>query len=151
MTQVPVGAADAPRHEPAAPRDAGTWGERLRRMTADIARVSSEQVGLDTPLKELGFDSSMLTELRLRTEAVVGRTIPATVLWSHPTIAAFATYLVSAREAGAGNDTPPRGRTAPSANHGVRMPDDSELDSLSEEQATQMLAELVRQLEERDG
>jgi acyl carrier protein len=51
---------------------------------------------LDTrkPMNELGFDSLMAVELKNALDAGVGRKLPATLVFEHPTIDALAKHLL---------------------------------------------------------
>lgn len=90
----PVTAAVEPRPRPAAPADPLlAWV--LRQAGADDA---------DTEFLDLGLDSVALVELSSRIEEVLGIQLYPTVLFEHPTPAAFTSYL---RTLGA---TPPEDR-----------------------------------------
>ncbi|NUM67393.1 hypothetical protein HUU39_19320 [candidate division KSB1 bacterium] len=59
-------------------------------------------------LNELGMDSLMAVELRNALSALVGRTLPATLLYDHPNLAALTNYL--GREVLALEFKPPDGK-----------------------------------------
>jgi thioesterase domain-containing protein/NADP-dependent 3-hydroxy acid dehydrogenase YdfG/acyl carrier protein len=69
----------------------------LEAVRSQIATVlghdSSETIDPDRPLLELGFDSLTALELRHRLNDATALHLPATLVFSHPTAAALATYL----------------------------------------------------------
>jgi myxalamid-type polyketide synthase MxaE and MxaD len=67
--------------------------EHLREQIGRVLRLSPASIEAHTALSALGFDSLMALELRNRLEDSLGITLPTTVAWSHPTIAALAVYL----------------------------------------------------------
>jgi len=73
----------------------------LRQQAAAVLRTDLARVALDRPLQALGLDSLTSLELRNRIEAATGLTLPATVLWTHPTIAALARHLATELDGGA--------------------------------------------------
>jgi acyl carrier protein len=112
--------ADSTRSAPAAVRSTGArptapeagFIERLRATPADgqrdlllahlqqqIGRVvglrADEEIDERQPLRDVGVDSLMAVELRNRLSVTLGngRTLPATLVFDHPTIAALVHYL----------------------------------------------------------
>jgi len=77
---------------PAGQRRARLEGH-LREQIAQVMQLEPAQVETKTPLGSLGLDSLMGLEIRNRLEASLGLTIPATLIWTYPTIAALAAYL----------------------------------------------------------
>jgi phthiocerol/phenolphthiocerol synthesis type-I polyketide synthase C len=69
---------------------------RLASTIADAIRAvvrSSEPIDHHDAMNSLGLDSLMTLELRNRLESSVGITLPATLVWSHPTISDLADTL----------------------------------------------------------
>lgn len=59
-----------------------------------LALDNADSVGLDRPLRDLGLDSLLAVELRNRLSTRLGRKLPATLLFDHPTPARLAQYLL---------------------------------------------------------
>ncbi|MCN9244375.1 alpha/beta fold hydrolase, partial [Streptomyces sp. RY43-2] len=62
----------------------------LRQVAAVLRHGATEDIDLDRPLRELGFDSLTAMELRNRINALTGLDLPATVVFEHPTPGALA-------------------------------------------------------------
>ena len=79
---------------------AGVARERLRAHVrghvAQVVRLSPARIGDAAPLRDLGIDSLMAVELRNRLEAAAGLRLPATLVFSYPTVAALAEHLATA-------------------------------------------------------
>ncbi|MFH8620241.1 KR domain-containing protein, partial [Streptomyces sp. NPDC017979] len=68
----------------------------VRTQAAAVLRLRSpEQVGVDRPFKELGFDSIAAVDLRNRLRAGTGVTLSATAAFDHPTPAALTAHLLA--------------------------------------------------------
>jgi myxalamid-type polyketide synthase MxaE and MxaD len=66
----------------------------LQREVGVVLRLPPEHIDLGAPLGTLGLDSLMGLELRRRIEALTGLMLPATVVWSHPTVEALGAHLI---------------------------------------------------------
>uniref|UniRef100_UPI00117AB811 type I polyketide synthase n=1 Tax=Lentzea kentuckyensis TaxID=360086 RepID=UPI00117AB811 len=70
--------------------------EMVRAHTAAVlGGTAPDAIAADRPFRELGFDSLMAVELRNRLGGAVGRTLPATLVFNHPTPIAVAELLLS--------------------------------------------------------
>lgn len=71
--------------------------EDLARMVEDIVRqlmnLRDLQLPHDRPLQEAGLDSLMAIELRNRLGKMSSRSLPATLLFNHPTVESLAAFL----------------------------------------------------------
>jgi acyl transferase domain-containing protein/acyl carrier protein len=93
-------------------RDTGRLAERLRRLPeparrerilAIVREEAARVLGLpgaagmkaDEPLRDLGLDSLTAVDLRNRIAARIGRRLPATLLFDHPTPAGLAAHLAA--------------------------------------------------------
>ncbi|MFI6230380.1 acyl carrier protein [Micromonospora echinospora] len=65
----------------------------VRQEASRVLRLAPARIGVDTPLRSLGFDSLMSLELRNRLEAGLGIPLSSTVLWNYPTIEVLVPYL----------------------------------------------------------
>jgi hypothetical protein len=57
----------------------------------------------------MGIDSLLALELRNRVEAMLGLTLPSTLLWAHPTVADLAGHLTQRLDNGPDNGSPAGG------------------------------------------
>lgn len=69
-------------------------GAHVRELAVQVLGLE-ESAGLDPrrPLQEMGLDSLMAVELRNVLGRAVGQTLPATLLFDHPTVEALVSYL----------------------------------------------------------
>ena len=65
----------------------------LRSEASRVLRIPEDKLDQSAPLTGLGMDSLMGLELRNRVEASLGLRMPATLLWTYPTISALAGHL----------------------------------------------------------
>jgi acyl carrier protein len=65
----------------------------LSKLVSQVLRIPQAKVAAKEPLTGLGMDSLMGLELRNRIEATLGVTMPATLLWTYPTVAALSQHL----------------------------------------------------------
>ncbi len=68
--------------------------EALKTQASLVLRIPETKLDIEAPLTSLGMDSLMGLELRNRIEAILGLTIPPTLLWTYPTIATSSQHLV---------------------------------------------------------
>ncbi|MFG7940504.1 SDR family NAD(P)-dependent oxidoreductase [Streptomyces cacaoi] len=111
-------------------------GDPLELVSAAVAGVlglgSPDEVHHDRPFAELGFDSLLAVELRNRLSTALGRRLPSTIVFDHPTPRALAEHLGGERRAvaeGAGGtavDDEPVAIVAMACRYpgGVRSPED---------------------------
>ena len=58
--------------------------ELVRSTAATVLSASVESVEPERPLRELGLDSLMAVELRNRLASLLGKRLPATLLFDYP-------------------------------------------------------------------
>ena len=130
--------------------------ERRDLLLAQIRQRATAVLGLDAgqapdprqPLNELGLDSLMAIELRNALGAAAGRTLPAMLLFDHPTLDALTDFL--AREAFAEVLAPP------STSNGSGSPEDhwevvaSQLEALPDDDVAALMLAKLAALEEGD-
>lgn len=68
----------------------------LGKQVSQVLRIPEDRLSAEAPLTGLGMDSLMGLELRNRIEAALGMTIPATLVWTYPTLAKLGAHLASA-------------------------------------------------------
>lgn len=68
--------------------------ERITVAAAALLTTGGKAISQDRPLNEMGLDSLLSVELRNRLARMTGCSLPATLLFNHPTIAALARHLV---------------------------------------------------------
>jgi epothilone polyketide synthase D len=115
----------------AAPEERAAMIEQLiRKCASQVLRIPEAKVALREPLTSLGMDSLMGLELRNRIEASLGVTVPATLLWTYPTVAALSAHLAG----GAPGDAPAEpAQPAPDA--------PGEAETMSENEAARLIDE----------
>ena len=141
------------------PREAGSWRASLlalpagptrlealesglRELVARVLRLSSARLDVRKPLGSLGLDSLMALELRNRLESGLGLTLPATVVWTHPTVAQLATHLANELGLLQVSERAELASVSPA-------PAELELGALSEADLALLLADELKQLEDR--
>jgi acyl transferase domain-containing protein/NADPH:quinone reductase-like Zn-dependent oxidoreductase/acyl carrier protein len=111
----------------------------LVEQIAQVLRTPATRITPDTPFNTLGMDSLMGLELRNRLESSLGVSLPATLVWSHPTIAALVPHLAARLDMALEDD-------AQSGSAGAAVDDD--VDALSEHDASALLAEKLAALDD---
>jgi acyl carrier protein len=96
-------------------------------------------VDVQQPLRDLGLDSLMAVELRNALAEALDRTLPATLLFRHPTLDALCAFIL-AQVPGA---SPDEGKAAPPVGPAE---DDLAVATLSDEDARQLLADELSSL-----
>jgi acyl transferase domain-containing protein/NADPH:quinone reductase-like Zn-dependent oxidoreductase/acyl carrier protein len=71
--------------------------DEVRMLAAKVLGTGMQGIDVDEPLRDLGLDSLMAVELRNRIGAAVGHTLPATITFDFPTIAALTEYLIDVK------------------------------------------------------
>ncbi|SPE63559.1 Polyketide synthase PksJ [Streptomyces netropsis] len=107
----------AARPAAARPAPAGDGGDllaRLREATAGVAGLTAEQVPVDRPLGESGFDSIGFTRLAVALRERFGITVRPTVFYAHPDLTSLAAFLTKAHPEALAPTTP-RVPAAPAA------------------------------------
>jgi len=129
-------------------RKAALLQEHLRGLAAQVLGVGDvRRIDVHQPLQELGLDSLMAVELRNRIAADVARSLPATLLFEHPSVGALSAALLEdlfgAAETAADPpeaDTPPAPGTEPATSGGDTLP-------LSEDDVAMLLLKKLESLE----
>ncbi|MFE0687974.1 beta-ketoacyl synthase N-terminal-like domain-containing protein [Streptomyces xiamenensis] len=98
-----AGAFDGPEIPTGAPDGGPTTSARPAHQGPDVRTVVADEVAAvlgrpvtgaqDTPFYELGLDSIRMVRLRARLEEVLGRPVPQTALFEHPTVTALGARL----------------------------------------------------------
>jgi epothilone polyketide synthase D len=68
--------------------------EVLRAQASQVLRIPEGKLDVDAALTSLGMDSLMGLELRNRIESALGITVPATLLWTYPTVTLLGRHLL---------------------------------------------------------
>nr|UUL70764.1 Myxalamid-type polyketide synthase MxaE and MxaD [Vitiosangium cumulatum] len=114
--------------------------QHVREQLAHVLKMSPTQLELETPLHDLGMDSLMAIEIRNRLEKSLELVLPATLVFTYPTVSALVVFLSDTmglpleppRE-----ETPARDDVAATA---------AELDALSDDEMAARLAEKLAAL-----
>ncbi|MCP3097314.1 SDR family NAD(P)-dependent oxidoreductase [Myxococcus sp. K15C18031901] len=78
----------------ATPRDARLALEKfVREQLGRVLRLDTARIDVEAPLQGLGLDSLMGLELRNRLASGLGLSLPASLIWKHPTLDALCLHL----------------------------------------------------------
>jgi acyl carrier protein len=118
----------------------GLIERHISEQIAEVMRLDVSRIPAQTSLGNLGLDSLMGLEIRNRLERSSGQSLPATLVWTYPTVAALTSYFETALNSSA---NPAQGTVV----------EISEIDDLSEEEAQKLLQEELTSLfeQEREG
>ena len=81
----------------------------IREQLAQVLRFLPSRMDLHKPFKTLGLDSLTALELCNRLEVSLGLTLPATLVWSYPTVNALAPHLAAKMGISVKDTNEPRG------------------------------------------
>jgi epothilone polyketide synthase E len=109
-----------------------------------VLRLPPEEVDKDTAMRSLGLDSLMGLELLNRLRAATGSSLPATLLWSCPTLAALEEHL-----GGTLDPVASEARRGPATNgHVQEAPGLAAVEGMT---SAELEGELARELEQLGG
>jgi acyl carrier protein len=120
----------------------------IEKICEQIIRVmgldESDTINPNQPLQELGLDSLMAVELRNILCALIGKQLPATLMFKYPTVSSLSTFLIQDMfpdEMGEGAAEAETAKTEAAAVAQQQDEDeDDQLDDLSDEELAAMLA-----------
>jgi acyl carrier protein len=122
----------------------GMLEAHLLDQVARVLRLAPSRVGARTPLSSLGLDSLMGLELRNRLEASLGVTLPGTLLWTYPTVAALVPHLAS--KMGLALEAPAPAHPAPPPKGDALAATAAKIEQLSDEEMEALLLEKLKNL-----
>ena len=68
--------------------------DHVRQLAAKVLGLArADELNVDEPLRQLGLDSLMAVELRNLLGKAVGKTLPATITFDHPSVSALVDHL----------------------------------------------------------
>ncbi|MBL8164257.1 MAG: type I polyketide synthase [Anaerolineae bacterium] len=114
---------------------------RIRETVAAVLGLAANRVDVQKPLRNMGIDSLMTLELRNRLESGLKLSLPATLVFNYPTVAALTGHL--AEKLGVPLDAP-KSETAPPA----EQPAADQLSDLSRDEVEALLAEELKSLDD---
>jgi NADPH:quinone reductase-like Zn-dependent oxidoreductase/acyl carrier protein len=107
-----------------------------------LALEGSRAVGVNQGLRDLGLDSLMAVELRNRLQASVGRPLPSTLAFDHPTVEAIADFLAEVLEVATGSGA---------ASGTERVSTALAVETLTDEEAEALLRQELGEIDARKG
>jgi acyl transferase domain-containing protein/NADPH:quinone reductase-like Zn-dependent oxidoreductase/NAD(P)-dependent dehydrogenase (short-subunit alcohol dehydrogenase family)/acyl carrier protein len=117
----------------------------VREHVSRVLRQDQARLAADVPFQALGLDSLMAIELRNRLEVGSGVMLPTTVIWAYPTIAALARHLED--QLGFGGEEAAGAAAWPGQEHRDVDPFAAELEAMSDDEAEDLLAARLEELE----
>jgi acyl transferase domain-containing protein/acyl carrier protein len=111
--------------------------EQIKRV---MGLDESDTINPNQPLQELGLDSLMAVELRNILCALIGKQLPATLMFKYPTVSSLSTFLIQDMfpdEMGAAAAAPAQAETKQEEK---AQEEDDQLDDLSQDELAAMLA-----------
>ncbi|MEU9148270.1 beta-ketoacyl synthase N-terminal-like domain-containing protein [Streptomyces sp. NPDC048349] len=88
--------------------------DQVAAAVAGTLELSSDRVDRTAGFFQMGMDSTLARDARLRLEALIGRRLPATVMFEHPSVEALSAHLLTLAERAAA-EAGPRTPAAPAA------------------------------------
>ena len=132
-------------------RRRGALTDEVRRLTLTVLGIQqSDALDVNEPLRQLGLDSLMAVELRNLLGKTVGRTLPATITFDHPSVHALVEYL--GREVFSAELSLPAAAVAPPAAASARSSTNPSLnlDDMSDDELALRLAQRLNALSTED-
>jgi acyl transferase domain-containing protein/acyl carrier protein len=114
---------------------------RVRETVAAVLGMAANRVDVQKPLRNMGIDSLMTLELRNRLESGLKLSLPATLVFNYPTVAALTVHL--AEKLGVPLDAPKAEAAAP-----VETSSADQLADLSRDEVEALLAEELKSLDD---
>ncbi len=113
----------------------------LKEQVAQVLKQARGRIDVQKPFRTLGLDSLMGLELRNRLEAAFGVSLPATIVWNYPTVAALAPFVAERLDVAleqTERDAPPAGEPAQEPDLDALL---GEIEQLSADEARRLLSE----------
>jgi acyl carrier protein len=112
--------------------------EQIKRV---MGLDESDTINPNQPLQELGLDSLMAVELRNILCALIGKQLPATLMFKYPTVSSLSTFLIQDMFPDEAGDTEEDATEAESTDaQAKQQEEDDQLDDLSDDELAAMLA-----------
>ena len=113
--------------------------EHVRAAAAAVLGLDPARVDVEQGLFDMGMDSLMAVDLKIRLEAAAGQRLPSTLTFNYPTVAALAGFLAGEV---LGLHSAPAPVAAPAASQApAPLEDSSTRDDLGEDELAALLAE----------
>ncbi|MEE2732396.1 MAG: SDR family NAD(P)-dependent oxidoreductase [Pseudomonadota bacterium] len=119
----------------------------IEKICEQIKRVmgldESDTINPNQPLQELGLDSLMAVELRNILCALIGKQLPATLMFKYPTVASLSTFLIQdmfADEMADADDAAQETENMEASAQQEQQEEEDQLDDLSDDELAAMLA-----------